>query len=138
MEAKVREDSPANVVESKPSCSKVRVIRSAQKLQNSCGLNQESSKPERAAVGYKLINAPLLSDSIALAAICSDCRKPSSKLELFQRDFEREGLAESLVLRCSICKHETALTTSRRLGGQPPVSSCISENGSLWLENFLC
>lgn len=66
MEAKVREDSPANVVESKPSCSKVRVIRSTQKLQNSCGLNQESSKPERAAVGYKLINAPLLGDSIAL------------------------------------------------------------------------
>lgn len=59
----------------------------------------------------------MLSDCIASAAICSLSRKPQSSLQLYQRDYQREGLAECLFLRCSNCQHETELKTSKRLGG---------------------
>ena len=69
------------------------------------------------ASGFKLQDATLHSDCLPSAAICSSCRKPQSSLQLFQRDFQREGLAECLFLKCSVCQHETELRTSKRLGG---------------------
>lgn len=69
------------------------------------------------ASGFKLQDATLLSEGIASAAICSSCRKPQSTLKLYQRDYQREGLAECLFLKCSICNHETDLKTSKKLGG---------------------
>ena len=41
------------------------------------------------ASGYKLQDAELLSECISDAAVCSSCCKPSSKLQLFQRNNER-------------------------------------------------
>jgi hypothetical protein len=70
------------------------------------------------ASGYKLQDAELLSECISDAAVCSSCCKPSSQLQLFQRNNEREGLSESLFLKCSSCKIETPLSTSKRLGGK--------------------
>ena len=69
------------------------------------------------AVGFKLQDAVILSECISTAAICSLCQRAGSKLQLFQRNAEREGLSESLFLRCSFCIVETPLQTSRRLGG---------------------
>lgn len=69
-------------------------------------------------VGFKLQDAVILSECISTAAICSLCQRAGSKLQLFQRNAEREGLSESLFLRCSLCTVETPLQTSRRLGGR--------------------
>ena len=108
---------------------------SAQKLQNSSFSTHEekkgvftretsdrlglgSCKRQRVpAHGYKLQDANLLSDCISSAAICSSCRNPKSKLQLYQCDSQREGLAESLLLICSLCDKKTPLKTSKRLGG---------------------
>ena len=69
-------------------------------------------------VGFKLQDAVILSECISTAAICSLCQRAGSKLQLFQRNAEREGLSESLFLRCSLCTVETPLQTSRHLGGR--------------------
>ena len=42
----------------------------------------------------------------------------AAKLKLFQRNEQREGLAESLFMKCSSCEVETPLQTSKRLGGK--------------------
>ena len=107
----------------------------AQKLQNSSFSTHEekkgvftretsdrlglgSCKRQRVpAHGYKLQDANLLSDCISSAAICSSCRNPKSKLQLYQCDSQKEGLAESLLLICSLCDKKTPLKTSKRLGG---------------------
>ena len=70
------------------------------------------------AVGFKLQDAVILSECISTTAICSLCQRAGSKLQLFQRNAEREGLSESLFLRCSLCTVETPLQTSRHLGGR--------------------
>ena len=70
------------------------------------------------ATGFKLQNAVLLNDCISTAAICSSCRKPTSKLSLYQTNSAREGLSESLFLKCSICEVVSPLSTSKRLGGK--------------------
>ena len=79
------------------------------------GLGLSSLQVEHAS-GYKLQDAVLLNECISTSAICSACRSGSSKLQLFQRNNEREGLAESLFLKCSSCETETPLKTSQRLG----------------------
>ena len=76
------------------------------------------NKDEQDASGFKLQDATLLSECISSAAICGHCRSPRSKLKLFQRNNAREGLAESLFLKCVYCKKETPLKTSARLGGK--------------------
>ena len=63
------------------------------------------------ASGFKFQDAVLLSKCISTTAICSSCRQASSKLELYQRNNEREGLCESLFLKCSSCSVETPLAT---------------------------
>ena len=70
------------------------------------------------AKGFKLQDATLLNDCISKAAICSSCRKASSRLSLYQKNNEREGLSQCLFLKCSCCEAETRLSTSRRLGGK--------------------
>ena len=69
------------------------------------------------ATGFKIQDASLLSECISDAAICSSCKKSSSKLQLYQRNDKRDGLSESLFLKCSFCAVETPLKTSNRLGG---------------------
>ena len=77
-----------------------------------CGTNVEI------ATGFKVQNAVLLNDCISDAAICSSCRLASSKLQFYQKNNEREGLCESLFLKCTACDVETPLSTSKRLGGK--------------------
>ena len=70
------------------------------------------------AHGFKLQDAELLSECISTSAICSLCRDPGSKLQLFQENSKRDGLAETLYLVCSSCYCKTPLKTSKRLGGK--------------------
>ena len=53
------------------------------------------------ATGFKLQDAVLLNDCVSSAAICSSCHLATSKLQLFQKNDEREGL--SLFLKCTAC-----------------------------------
>ena len=72
------------------------------------------------ATGFKIKDAVLLNDCISSAAMCSSCRSATSKLLklLFQKNNEREGLSESLFLKCTACDTVTPLSTSNRLGGK--------------------
>lgn len=131
-EVEAREESDPSETDDLP----VRANVSASKLQNSSfssyeeregiltrnktisvGLRVASGNVDQVASGFKLQDATLLSECIASAAICSSCRNPQSRLKLYQRDYQREGLAECLLLRCSICSHETNLKFSKKLGG---------------------
>ena len=76
-----------------------------------------SSSNTEIATGFKVQDASLLSECISDAAICSSCKRSSSKLQLFQRNDQRDGLSESLFLKCSFCNVETQLKTSNRFGG---------------------
>ena len=69
------------------------------------------------ATGFKLQDAVLLNDCISSTAICSSCHLSTSKLQLYQNNDEREGLSESLFLKCTACGVVTPLCTSKRLGG---------------------
>lgn len=66
------------------------------------------------ATGFKLQDAVLLNDCISSAAICSSCHLSTSKLQLYQNNDEREGLSESLFLKCTACGVVTPLCTSKR------------------------
>ena len=77
-----------------------------------------STSRTESASGFKLQDASLLKECISSAAICSACRDPKSKLQLFQNNRLREGLAEHLYLECSICEAQTPLLTSKCLGGR--------------------
>ena len=141
----VQDDLPnaTSVTDQNPSCSDVSVAKStndcvsitSKKLLNTSFEKLESSKGiltcqqakevgirspgiVEIASGFKLQDAVLLSKCISTAAICSSCRQASSKLELYQRNNEREGLCESLFLKCSSCSVETPLATSKRVGGK--------------------
>ena len=70
------------------------------------------------AKGFKLQDATVLNDCISKVAICRSLRQASSRLGLYQKNNERERLFESLFLKCSCCKGETRLSTSRQLGGK--------------------
>ena len=123
LEPQPQEDSDSEDLPLRPNVSASKLLNSSfsqydeddgvltRKKSNSVGLGVASAN-DQVASGFKLQDATLLNDCIASAAICSSCRKPQSKHEL-----QREGLAECLFLRCSICKHETPLKTSKRLGG---------------------
>lgn len=63
---------------------------------NANNVGMGSSHQVEAATGFKLQDAVLLTECISVAAICSSCKIPGSKLKLFQRNDQREGLAESL------------------------------------------
>ena len=78
----------------------------------------QSIEAHEKAHGFKLQDAELLSQCISKSAICSSCRNPKSELQLFQENSNRDGLAESLYLKCSTCDSFTPLQTSKRLGGK--------------------
>lgn len=67
---------------------------------------------------FKLQDAELLSECISTSAICSLCRDPGSKLQLFQENSKRDELAETLYLVCSSCHCKPPLKTSKRLVGK--------------------
>ena len=48
-----------------------------------------SSRDVEIATGFKIQDATLLSDCISAAAICSSCRKATSKHKLYQKKSER-------------------------------------------------
>ena len=73
--------------------SGVRTRKQAKDVGLGCQTNVEM------ATGLKLQDAVLLNDCISSAAICSSCRSATSKLQLFQKNNEREGLSESLFLK---------------------------------------
>ena len=74
---------------------------------NANNVGMGSSPQVEAATGFKLQDAVLLTECISVAAICSSCKIPGSKLKHFQRNDQREGLAESLFMKCSSCEFES-------------------------------
>ena len=84
---------------------------------SSSGMPQSIEEHEKAH-GFKLQDAELLSHCISKSAICSSCKDPKSELQLFQENSNRDGLAETLCLKCSTCDCITPLQTSKRLGGK--------------------
>ena len=130
----VTSSTPSSVNASTSACSSANVENmSAKKLLNTSfekleckkgiitrtsarNLGFGSTSNIEIATGFKIQDASLLSECISDAAICSSCKNSSSKLKLFQRNDKRDGLSESLFLKCSFCNVETQLMTSNRLG----------------------
>ena len=65
---------------------------------------------------YKILDATLLESCISEAAICSVCCDSKSKLELFQENVKRQGLAESLFFKCNKCFYKSKFKTSKIVG----------------------
>ena len=59
------------------------------------------------------MDSTFLQDCISIAAICSSCKSPKSKLELWQDDSKRAGLNAFLFMKCTLCKHVVYLNTSK-------------------------
>ena len=108
--------APANMSERK-------LMNSSFENVNNLGATTRSQTASCAGIhekahGFKLQDAELLSQCIGKSAICSSCRNANSSLQLFQDNSNRDGLAESLYLKCSACDTITPLQTSKRLGGK--------------------
>ena len=94
--------------------------RSAEKLKRSPlntlpfvkkkAVRQVKSKPK----GFKIQDQQLLANCITKAAICSSCKKPDSRLVLYEEKGKRQGLAEKLFLECSLCQATAELETSSK------------------------
>ena len=67
------------------------------------------------ATGYKLQEVALLKQSINNAAVCKNCKSSRGKLEILSKPNKRHGLAESMLLRCTLCNHKTPLETSPKV-----------------------
>lgn len=120
--------------------SKKLLNTSFAKFESKCGiLTREHAKkvglgsvPDvEMAKGFRVQDAVLLNDCISTAAICSSCRKATSKLRLYQKNSEREGLSESLFLKCSSCEVVTPLSTSKRLAGKGGGSHEVNRRSAL-------
>ena len=61
---------------------------------------------------YKLVSSDLIAKAIQSAAICSNCKKEKSKLQLFEKPKSRKGLCETLAFKCSECANVTEFQTS--------------------------
>ena len=126
--AEVLEENSQVLPQSKVNISQKKLLNSSfEKLESDQAvltrtktktLGLGSTSHTESASGFKLQDASLLKECISSAAICSTCRDPKSKLQLFQNNKLREGLAEHLYLECSICEAQTPLLTSKRLGGR--------------------
>ena len=70
------------------------------------------------AHGQKIQDFALQNECIGMAAICSYCQNKNSKLEIFQENTLRNGLAESLFIQCTCRGIKTNFNTSARINGQ--------------------
>ena len=73
------------------------------------------------AQGFKLFDSSQLEAAFNSACVCRVCKKKRGKLELFGQPKKRKGLSESLIIRCTACKAETEVRTSKTiiLSSQP-------------------
>ena len=62
----------------------------------------------------KIIGSSLLTECISEAAICSKCKSPKSRLELWQDDTKKCGLDEWLFTKCSECCHIIRLQSKKK------------------------
>ena len=81
-------------------------------------INVRERKKVELAIGSKIQEFSLLNECLAKAARCSYCNDAQSKLQIFQNSNSRNGLAEDLFIRCSICGVKSNFTTSRKLPGR--------------------
>ncbi|CAB4013587.1 Hypothetical predicted protein [Paramuricea clavata] len=79
----------SNVAEKKLDSDQAVLTRTKTKT-----LGLGSTNNTGSASGFKVQDASLLKECISSAVICSACRDPKSKLQLFQNNRLREGLAE--------------------------------------------
>ena len=141
-------DQPQNTPKSKPKLQELE-NRSAKKLLSSEFVNMESEqgnltrnkskqlglgaiKSKEIARDFKLQDFSLLNKCISEAAICQACKRPSSRLQLWQNNTERSGLAESMFLKCSDCNVETKLFSSRKLPGKGGTFEVNRRSSMVW------
>ena len=82
------------------------------------GLALGVTKPTETTCDYKLQDCSLLNECISKAATCQTYKRSTLRLQLWQNNKERCGLAESMFLKCSECGTETKLSSSRKFRGQ--------------------
>ena len=78
---------------------------------------ETSETKSKAIRGNVIMDKELLSECISKSAICSTCKKSKSKLELWKVN-KNNGLAEQLLLICSVCKKQTLLETSKKMASE--------------------
>jgi len=61
------------------------------------------------ANGMKLQDVSFINEILLRSSICRESRNPKSKLQAYQYNLERSGLAESLFVLCSHCSNYTIL-----------------------------
>jgi len=70
----------------------------------------ETKQPDvELAHGMKLQDFSLINKMLLKSLICMEWRYPKSKLQVYQYNLERSGLAESLFVLCSHCSNYTIL-----------------------------
>ena len=79
---------------------------------SSVSTRSSSSKIDmKRAEGFKLQDPNLLTLCLNTAAMCRNCKKRTSRLELYERP-SIGGLSEKLFLKCTVCSKTTELNTS--------------------------
>ena len=79
----------------------------------------DSAQPQiEPAAGIKLQDFTLLQECLNVAAICASCKSSKSKLRIFQKNNEWNGLAETLFIRCVKCSFKSTFYTSNKIPGK--------------------
>ncbi len=82
-------------------------------------IDLDSKQPDvELAHGMKLQDFAVINDALLKSVICKECRNPKSKLQVYQLNLERSGLAENLFILCSTCGNKTKFNSSKKLPGQ--------------------
>jgi len=90
---------------------------STRRLTKSFGF--ETKQPDvELAHGMKLQDFSLINKMLLKSSICMEWRYPKSKLQVYQYNLERSGLAESLFVLCSHCSNKTLFYSSKKLPGK--------------------
>ena len=90
---------------------------STRSLTKSFGFDAKQPNVELAH-GMKLQDFSLINEMLLKSSICRECRNPKSKLQVYQCNLERSGLAESLFVLCSHCSNKTPFYSSKKLPGK--------------------
>ena len=109
---KVVNKSYEKIINNSYISSKVRNTRMTRSLSKKLSSLYKKKQDTLNATGYKLQEVALLKQSINNAGVC---KPPRGKLEILSKPNKRHGLAESMLLRCTLCNHKTPLETSPKV-----------------------
>ena len=112
---KVVNKSYEKIINNSYISSKVRNTRMTRSLSKKLSSLYKKKQDTLNATGYKLQEVALLKQSINNAAVCKNCKSSRGKLEILSKPNKRHGLAESMLLRFTLCNHKTPLETSPKV-----------------------